>query len=288
MLLTPRSASMGATVNDQESGQWRSRGIDTSVVHSARQYNYLLGGKDNFAADRQAGDAVAAVFPTIRTGVRENRRFLRRAVTYLAREAGIRQFLDIGTGLPSADNTHEVAQAAAAESRIVYVDNDPLVLTHARALLTSSPEGATAYLEADLRDPDRILADPELHSTLDLTKPVGLMLVAVLHFLTDADDPYEVVARLVSAIPSGSHVVISHVTNDFMPPETTAALKDVATTARIPGQFRSRDEIARLLDGLELVPPGLVPIAEWRADEEEQPRPSAAEVAGYAAVARKP
>ena len=177
--------------------------IDTTVPHPARRYNYWLGGKDNFQADRESGDAMAAAFPTIRTSALENRRFLQRAVGYLAREAGIRQFLDIGTGIPTANNTHEVAQAVAPESRVVYVDNDPIVLAHARALLTSSPEGATAYIDADLRDPEKILAHPELQRTIDLSQPVGLMLVAVLHFVPDGDDPYALVRRLLDALPAG-------------------------------------------------------------------------------------
>ncbi|GAA2553953.1 hypothetical protein GCM10010435_25450 [Winogradskya consettensis] len=177
--------------------------IDTSTAHPARRYNYWLGGKDNFAADRASGDAIAAAFPTTRMAVIENRQFLSRAVTHLTRDAGIRQFLDIGTGLPSADNTHEVAQAIAPDARIVYVDNDPLVLTHARALLTGTPAGATAYLHADLREPERILADPQLAEVLDLTQPVALMLVAVLHFVAESDDPYAKVAHLLDALPTG-------------------------------------------------------------------------------------
>jgi hypothetical protein len=163
--------------------------FDTSVPHPARRYNYWLGGKDNFAADRESGDAVAAAFPTVRIAAIENRRFLGRAVSFLAQEAGIRQFLDIGTGIASANNTHEVAQSIAPESRIVYVDNDPIVLTHARALLTSTAEGATAYIDADLRNPGRILSDSHLEATLNLSEPVGLILVAILHFIRDEDDP---------------------------------------------------------------------------------------------------
>jgi hypothetical protein len=277
---------LGVTVSDQDEF-WRSR-IDTTVAHPARRYDYWLGGKDNFAADRASGDAVAAAFPTVRTAAIENRRFLRRAVAYLTREAGIRQFLDIGTGIPTANNTHQVAQSIAPESRIVYVDNDPIVLVHARALLTSSTEGATAYLDADLRDPEKILADPDLHATIDLSRPVGLMLVAILHFVKDADDPYAAVARLVSAMPPGSYLTVTHATNDYMPPETSAAVNDADTRTQVPFQFRSRTEFARFLDGLELVPPGITSVAEWRAGDEEQPRPTAAETAVYGAVGRKP
>jgi hypothetical protein len=260
--------------------------LNTAVAHPARRYDYWLGGKDNFAADRESGDAVAAAFPTVRTAAIENRRFLRRAVAYLVREAGIRQFLDIGTGLPSANNTHQVAQGIAPESRIVYVDNDPLVLVHARALLTSTPEGRTTYLDADIRSPEKILGHPDLKATLDLDHPIGLMIVAVMHFVPDSDAPYESVAKLVSAMPSGSYLTITHATNDYMPPETSAAVNEADTRPRVPFQFRSKAEFARFLEGTDLIDPGVVSVAEWRADGEVQPRPSAAETAVYGAVAR--
>ncbi|WDZ82475.1 SAM-dependent methyltransferase [Micromonospora cathayae] len=263
--------------------------IDTSVAHPARRYNYWLGGKDNFQADRDSGDAWAAQFPTIRVSARENRRFLRRAVTHLARDAGIRQFLDIGTGIPTADNTHQVAQSIAPEARVVYVDNDPIVLAHARALLTSSPEGATAYLDADLRDPQRILDHPDLRRTLDLTRPVGLMLVAILHFVPDDDDPYGVVARLLDALPAGSHLVVSHATGDHLPvplpPRPAGKSHDGDPNGLVV--LRSRDEFTRFFTGLELVAPGVRSVAQWRAEQEPQPRPTAAEVSMYAAVGRK-
>ncbi|GAB3085074.1 SAM-dependent methyltransferase [Micromonospora schwarzwaldensis] len=263
--------------------------IDTSVAHPARRYNYWLGGKDNFQADRESGDAMAAAFPTIRLSALENRRFLRRAVRYLAAEAGIRQFLDIGTGIPTADNTHEVAQAVDPSARVVYVDNDPIVLAHARALLTSSPEGATAYLDADLRDPEKILAHPELRRTLDLSEPVALMLVAVLHFVPDADDPYATVARLLDALPAGSYLAASHATHDHLP----AQLADEAKAAARGGphgtiNLRGRDEFVRFFDGLEPVEPGVCSVAEWRADDDPELRPSAADVSMYGGVARKP
>ncbi|MFB9239955.1 SAM-dependent methyltransferase [Plantactinospora siamensis] len=268
-----------------ETGPLDSR-IDTTVAHPARRYDYWLGGGNNFAADRESGDAVAAAFPTVRTAAIENRRFLRRAVRYLVREAGIRQFLDIGTGIPTADNTHQVAQAIAPECRVVYVDNDPIVLVHARTLLTSSPERRTAYLDGDLRRPDEILDHPELSATLDLDRPVGLMLVAVLHFLKDADDPYGAVARLVSAMPAGSYLTLSHATDDHMPAETISAVDEAGDRTRVPFQFRGRDEVARFLTGTEPVPPGIVSVAQWRADDEVAPRPTAAETAVYGAVAR--
>ncbi|MFI2713621.1 SAM-dependent methyltransferase [Micromonospora sp. NPDC018662] len=263
--------------------------IDTSVAHPARRYNYWLGGKDNFQADRESGDAMAAAFPTIRLSALENRRFLRRAVRYLAAEAGIRQFLDIGTGIPTADNTHEVAQAADPRARVVYVDNDPIVLAHARALLTSSPEGATAYLDADLRDPEKILGHPELRRTLDLSEPVALMLVAVLHFVPDTDDPYATVTRLLDALPAGSYLAASHATHDHLPAQLATEAK-AAARGGPHGliHLRGRDEFVRFFDGLELVEPGVCSVAEWRADAEPEPRPSVVDVSMYGGVARKP
>jgi hypothetical protein len=266
------------------SQDWQSR-IDTTVAHPARRYDYWLGGKDNFAADRESGDAIAEKFPAIRTAVVENRRFLRRAVTFLASEVGVRQFLDIGTGLPTANNTHEVAQAVAPQSRIAYVDNDPLVLVHARALLTSAPEGATVYVDADLRDPAKILDDPALLRTLDLSQPVALLLLAILHFVPEEDDPYSVVRRLLAALPAGSYLVASHATSDYLPPELVA---DIASGRHGQGRLRTRAEFTRFFDGLDLVEPGVVPLAEWRASGEPQPRPTASETAMYAGVARLP
>src|ERR1700691_4628350 len=197
--------------------------FDTSVAHQARMYDYVLGGKDNYAADRAAVEAGLKVWPDMAFAMRANRAFLGRAVRYLVAEAGIRQFLDIGTGIPTAGNTHEVAQAAAPQARIVYVDNDPIVMAHARALMTSHPAGATAFLQADLREPGRILANPELRATLDLGKPVALMLVAVLHFLTETDHPRDIVGELVGALPSGSYLTISNITADFDPESAAVA-----------------------------------------------------------------
>jgi hypothetical protein len=273
------------TVPEQESPSIAAR-LDTSVAHAARRYDYWLGGKDNFAPDRASGDAIAAAFPTIRLAVRENRSFLRRAVTFLAEEAGIRQFLDVGTGLPTVNNTHQVAQAIAPRSRIVYVDNDPLVLVHARALLTSSAEGATAYVDADLREPEKILSNPELLRTLDFSQPVALMLVAVMHFILDQDDPYAIVARLVEALPPGSYLVVAQATYDPLPPDTVAALEAANARGNPKSRPRSRAEFARFFDGHDIVPPGIVSVAEWRADDESQPRPSFVDISGYAAVAR--
>jgi hypothetical protein len=257
--------------------------IDTSVAHSARRYDYWLGGKDNFAADRESGDAIAAAFPTVRTAVIENRRFVRRAAAFLAGQAGIRQFLDIGTGIPTSPNVHEIVQGIAPASRVVYVDNDPIVLSHARALLASSEEGATAYIDADLREPDKIISNAELQGILDFSQPVALMLAAILHFIKDEDDPYGTVARLVGTLPEGSYLVMSHATNDFLAPAEAA---EIVAGRYGPFFARSEAEFARFFEGFELVPPGIASVAEWRAEAEPQPRPTAAEAYTYCAVAR--
>jgi hypothetical protein len=261
--------------------------IDETRVHSARRYNYWLGGKDNFAVDRESGDLIAAAFPTVRLTAVENRGFLRRAVTFLAAEAGIRQFLDIGTGLPTADNTHEVAQRITPEARIVYVDNDPMVLAHARALLTSSRAGRTQYLEADLREPEKILADPALRGTLDFTQPVGLMLIAVLHFIRETPEAIRVVRTLLEALPSGSYLVASNATTDFSDAETTARYQAMIDAGQLDAFPRTADEMADIFAGLEVVEPGFVPVSDWRAEAESQPRPRPSEVGVYGAVGRK-
>ena len=261
--------------------------LDSTRAHPARRYDYWLGGKDNFAADRESGEMVAEQFPAIRTAVVENRKFLRRAVTYLA-ERGMRQFLDIGTGLPTANNTHEVAQQIAPESRIAYVDNDPLVLSHARALLTSTPEGQTAYLDADLRNPDAILADPLLQATLDLTRPVALMLVSVLHFVTDDALAHQAVRTLLDALPAGSYLVLSHATNDFMPAEAVDAIAAADRATRVDFGFRTREQITAFADGLHLIEPGIVSTAEWRPEPGDHPLPAREDTAGWCLLARKP
>jgi hypothetical protein len=261
--------------------------FDTSVPHPARRYNYWLGGKDNFAADRASGDVVETMFPTIRLAAMENRRFLVRAVDFLVREAGIDQFLDIGTGIPSADNTHEVAQRISPAARVVYVDNDPIVLVHARALLTSHPEGATTYLDADLRAPDSILGAPSLRSTLDLSRPVALMLVAVLHFIHDDSRPYELVRHLVDALPVGSYLVMSHATHDYVTAEEKAGWDSPAQWRALADfRFRSQEEFARFFEGHELIPPGIVPLAEWRPATVGDARPDPATIANWCGVAR--
>ena len=261
--------------------------VDTAQPHSARMYDYFIGGKNHFAADRATAEEVLRHSPNVRTAARENRAFLRRAVTYLAGEAGIRQFLDIGTGLPTTDSVHQVAQGIAPSSRVVYVDNDPLVLTHARALLTSAPAGRTAYIDADLRDPAAILADPATRDVLDFSQPVALMLVAILHFVPDEAKPAEIIAALLDALPSGSYLVASHLTTDH-DPEATRAGQQVMRGAGIAMQKRESDEFARLaFSGLELVAPGAVLVSEWRRAG-VAPRPTPFEVNCYAGVARKP
>jgi hypothetical protein len=260
--------------------------IDTTVAHPARRYNYWLGGKDNFAADRESADAIEKIFPGIRTAAVENRRFLHRAVRTLTQDFGIDQFLDIGTGLPTADNTHEVAQRINPAARIVYVDNDPLVLVHARALLTSDPAGATAYIDADLQDTQQILHDAERADTLDLTKPVGLFLVAILHFLPDTDQAYAVVQTLMDRLAPGSFLVLSHATVDLLPDLTGRQL----TSGDVPGigNFtpRSHAQIDGFFDGLEKLPPGLEIVSAWRPEPGTE-LPSADQVCMYGAVARK-
>jgi hypothetical protein len=266
--------------------QWSSGAsrIDMTRPHPARRYDYWLGGKDNFQADREAAEAIAAVFPHIRTAARENRAFMQRAVSHLAAETGIRQFLDIGTGLPTANNVHDVAQGTAPESRIVYVDNDPLVLTHARALLTSSEQGATAYIDADVRDPEKILRDPAVRETLDWSQPVALLLVAVLHFVEDSEDPYGIVSRLVDELPAGSYLVLSHATFDPLDPETIAAMNAVNEGIKPRFSARTLSEVSRFFEGLDLLEPGIVSVSDWRP-EGDGPRPTPAEATGYGAVA---
>jgi hypothetical protein len=258
--------------------------IDTTTAHPARRYNYWLGGKSHFAADRESGDAIAAAFPTARVSALENRAFMRRAVTFLTREVGIRQFLDIGTGIPAPNNTHEVAQAIAPETHVAYVDNDPIVLSHARALLKSTPDGATSYIEADLRDYQKILLHPDVARIIDPSRPVALMLVAILHFLRDEENPYAIVSSLIEALPAGSFLVVSHGTADHAPAQLRAKVIDgIKHGAIYP---RTRDEVERFFNGLDLVEPGVVSVADWRPDDESQPRLTPAETATYGAVGR--
>jgi S-adenosyl methyltransferase len=261
--------------------------VDVSRPHPARMYDYYLGGKNHYAADREVADKVLAGAPSARTGPRENRAFLGRTVRFLTAEAGIRQFLDIGTGLPTTDNVHEVAQRIAPSSRVVYVDNDPLVLAHARALLTSSPEGRTAYIQADLRDPAAILSDPVIREVLDFSQPVALMLVAILHFIPDEFRPAEILATLLDALPSGSYLVASQVSAEDNPVLIGNAMS-AYQAAGLPAQARDSGDFARLaFAGLDLVPPGVVLVSEWRP-QPDGPRPAPAELSLYGGVGRKP
>ncbi|GAA1994627.1 SAM-dependent methyltransferase [Kitasatospora viridis] len=254
------------------------------VPHPARIYNYLLGGKDNFPADRAAAEQLISLSPGIGAAARSNRTFLRRAVR-LAAEQGIGQFLDIGTGIPSEGNTHQVAQLVDPAARVVYVDNDPIVLAHARALMAGPGHGATTVLQADLREPEAILADPRVRAALDFDRPVALLLVAVLHFIDEEQDPYRLVATLLAALAPGSLLILSHGTGDFDPPARVAAGTQVYCAATAQVTPRSRAQIERFLTGLELVEPGLVPAPAWRAESAEE---AAIWAPGYAVVARKP
>ena len=262
--------------------------LDSTVPHPARWYNYWLGGKDNFMADRDFGDAVCDAFPGIVATARENRAFLGRLVGHLAREHGVRQFLDIGTGLPTADNVHEVAQRVDPTTRIVFVDNDPMVLVHAHALLTSTPEGRTAYADADLREPDKILNSAEVIGTLDLTRPVALLLIAVLHFIPDEADPYAIVRHLTAGLPPGSFVGITHGTFDGMDEPTVTALDGLRTSGNYPFHPRTEEQVVRFFDGLDLLEPGVVNVVDWRPGDEPNPKTPREEVAGYGGLARLP
>ena len=254
--------------------------IDTSVAHIARVYDYWLGGKDNFAPDREAGDEAIQAYPQLVSSVRANRAFLARTVRYLAEEAGIRQFLDVGTGIPTASNTHEVAQGIAPETRVVYADNDPMVLAHARALLRSAPEGGTAYLDADVRDPEEILRSAA--GLLDFSQPVAVMLVAILHFVSDEENPAAIVSRLMADLPPGSSLTISHVPSDMHATAMKAMGDRLNRLLAQRSTYRSREQVTRFFDGLELVPPGVVPIQEWRPGTPEEASAAAAMWGGVA------
>ncbi|MEV8509269.1 SAM-dependent methyltransferase [Actinoplanes sp. NPDC051475] len=259
-------------------------GVNPNVPHSARIYDYWLGGKDNFAVDRAVGEAMMKAIPGMRYMAGENRKFVHRAARDLVAKEGIRQFLDIGTGIPTRPNLHEIAQQIAPETRVVYVDNDPIVLVHARALMVSSEEGRSEYIEADIRRPESILTEPVLQQTLDLTKPVGLTLIAILMLLADEDDPWDMVTRYRDAMPSGSIMAITHPTADFNPDEVNQAVA-AARGAGMTFQDRGRDEVARFFGDWELLEPGLVPVSAWRPDSPVD----APEAAYYwAGVARKP
>ncbi|MBL7253551.1 SAM-dependent methyltransferase [Paractinoplanes lichenicola] len=255
--------------------------LDADTPQTARIWNYLLGGKDNFAADRAVGDQITGAMPHLGPYARLSRKYLARAVHYLATEVGIRQFLDVGTGLPTADNTHEVAQKAAPDSRIVYVDNDPLVLVHARALLTSDPRGATAYVSADLREPEVIL--DEAGKTLDFKQPVALMLMGILGHVESDDAARAIIGRLMSAFPSGSYLAMYDGGDTDESVVEATRIWNVAAEPKY--HLRSPERIAGLFEGLELVEPGVVSVTRWKPDEEALAAP---DIAQFAAVGRKP
>jgi trans-aconitate methyltransferase len=258
--------------------------IDITKAHPARVYDYWLGGKDNFAPDREIGDQIIEALPGIIPGVRAQRAFLGRAVRYLATQARVTQFLDIGTGLPAAGNTHEVAQRAAPQSRIVYVDNDPMVLAHARALLTSSREGACAYIEADLREVKEILAEAE--ATLDFGRPVAVVLLGVMQFVGDKDSPSTIIDSLLAACPPGSYLVLGQPASDVEPERMGDVVARAQRLTSIEANMRTRGEVLAFFDGLELVPPGVVQLPDWRPepDDPEVPGP----VPFWCGVARRP
>jgi len=257
--------------------------FDTSVPHIARVYDFWLGGKDNFAADRELGERTLAAYPNLVFSVRANRAFLARTVRFLAAEKGIRQFLDIGTGIPTASNTHEVAQRAAPDSQVVYVDNDPIVLSHAQALLKSTPEGACAYLDADLRDPDTILAGAA--ETLDFGQPVAVMLIAVMHFIGDDAEASAIIGKLMGACAPGSFVALSHAASDIDAEQMAEMIRRLNESTVEKTTLRDRAGVTRLFDGLELVEPGVIRAAEWRPDTDLE---AASPAALWGGVARKP
>ncbi|MFG3205090.1 SAM-dependent methyltransferase [Streptomyces sp. NPDC048192] len=269
-----------------------SRDIDTSRPHSARMYDYYLGGKDHFEVDKQAAEAVASVYPGIFVCARENRSFMHRATRVLAREYGIRQWLDIGTGIPTEPNLHQVAQSVVPDARVVYADNDPLVLKYAERLMRSTVQGRTAYIEADVNDPAALLEAPVLTEVLDLSKPVALSLNALMHFVPDRQDPYGIVSRLLDVLPSGSALALSHCTPDF-DPDTWQKVTDIYVNAGTPVQFRTRADVARFFDGLELLDPGIALGHRWRPDPPSEDAtaaepPTDAEVSLWTGVGIKP
>jgi hypothetical protein len=258
-------------------------GIDTTVPHSARIWNYWLGGKDNYPVDRAAGEAFLKVYPGMADEARANRQFLARAITYLVTEAGIRQFLDIGTGLPTADNTHEIAQRLNPQCRVVYVDNDPLVLTHARALLTSTPEGVTDYVDADLREPDKIL--DAAAKILDFSAPIALILSGIMGHVADDEGPHVIVSHLMDRLPAGSYLMLQDGTT--VSQANADALEDYNESGAIPYNLRSPEEVARYFDGLDVMEPGVIPIQQWRADLGAEPAEPLADVNTFGGIGRK-
>ncbi|GIF17234.1 S-adenosyl methyltransferase [Actinoplanes teichomyceticus] len=248
-----------------------SEQVDAQTVSPARRWNYWLGGKDHYQVDRDSGDLIAKAYPAVWTAAREGRAFHNRVVRHLAGAAGIRQFLDIGTGLPAPGNTHEVAQQMAPDARVVYVDNDPMVLAHARALMIG---GATTYVDADLREPQRILRSAELNATVDLSRPVAILLINVLHFIEDDAQARAVIRTLLDAVAPGSYLVATNGTTDFVPPEVAARVQASQAGGRAELWPRTREVFARFFDGLRLVDPGIVAVCDWRPDRADRPAPS--------------
>jgi O-methyltransferase involved in polyketide biosynthesis len=259
--------------------------IDPSTAHIARVYDYWLGGKDNFAADREVGDKAVEAYPDLVVAVRANRAFLGRTVAYLADEGGVRQFLDIGTGIPTASNTHEVAHSVAPQARVVYVDNDPMVLAHARALLPSGDQGACAYIDADLRDTGTILS--QAARLLDFTQPIAVMLVAILQYIPEQEDPYGIVSRLMAATAPGSHLVVSHPASDIAAEQVAESMRRYNERAAEQATPRDRAGVSRFFDGLELIDPGVVPIPQWRPSAASDTAEGTASIAMWGGVARK-
>ncbi|KRV49539.1 methyltransferase [Wenjunlia vitaminophila] len=271
----------------QHEDGWPADRIDTEGAHSARIYDYILGGKDYYPADKEAGDAMSREWPALPIHMRANRDFMHRAVRYLTEEAGVRQFLDIGTGIPTSPNLHEIAQAVAPDSRVVYVDNDPIVLTLSQGLLSSTPEGKTAYVEADMRDPGAILSSQGMRDTLDLSKPVGLTVIAIVHFVLDEDDAYGIVNRLLEPLPSGSYLAMSIGTADFAPEEVGRVAREYEAR-KMPMRLRTMPEAEQFFDGLELVEPGVTQVHHWRPDGTCTEDIRDEDIAMYGAIARKP
>jgi hypothetical protein len=267
-----------------EPGAAAGTGIDTTVSHSARVWDYWLKGKDNYQVDREVGDRIEEMLPDIVRQAREDRLFLGRVVRYLAGEAGVRQFLDIGTGLPTADNTHQVAQGVAPESKIVYVDNDPLVLAHARALLTSTPEGVTDYIHADMHDPETIIAGAG--QTLDFGQPIAITMLGVLWHVLDDDEAYAIVSRLMQAMPAGSYLALNHPTLEVTGEKMATAIRYWNEYGTPPGTHRTPAQLARFFDGMDLIEPGVVSITRWHPEATSSGDPE--EIDQFGGVGRKP
>ncbi len=262
--------------------------INTSKPHSARVYDYWLGGKNNYEVDEEAAERITRIWPAVRRGAQHNRAFMHRAAHYLTAEAGVRQFLDIGTGIPTEPNLHQVAQGVDPTARVVYVDNDPIVLVYASALLRSAPGGRLAYLHADATDAQSIISAPEFTDTIDLNEPVALSLVALLHLISDERGAHELVNGLMDVLPSGSYLMLAHATADLNPELMAGVAEMYGKTTTTGGQLRTHDEIMTFFDGMDVVDPGLVVTHRWRPQADQRlPEITDAEICAYAGVARK-